>query len=750
MDILSELNPAQREAVTAGSGPVLVLAGPGSGKTRVLTYRVAYLIRQLDVPPWNIIAVTFTNKAAREMLARASKLLDGHSSGLTMGTFHSSCLRILRRESDALSKYQRDFVIFDTDDQRQVVKVAIKDLNLDEKMFPPSKMLNRISAVKNELITVEEFDAGNYRSEVTRRVYERYQQTLIANNAMDFDDLLMNTVLLFDQRPDILERYQAKYQHVLVDEFQDTNMAQYELLQRLSGGYGNLFVVGDADQSIYKWRGADFRNIHRFRERYGDAQIVLLEQNYRSTQIILDAAKSVIRHNPDRVDKELFTDRQGGSLISVRESYNEVEEAELVVDQIKKLEEQGVPNRDCAVMYRTNAQSRVLEEVFIRASLNYRLVNATRFYSRREIKDTIAFLRVVHNPSDSISFNRIINNPPRGIGPKTIQTLQSWAEGNNIQPGQALLQLVTNPDAQHPFTSRAFRALGSIGKKLNAWMTLKESLSVSDLMDTIVEASGYQSYLDDGTDEGRDRWANVMELRGLTMQFEELDLSEFLEQVALVSDVDDLEEDPDVPTLLTLHAAKGLEFPIVFIVGLEEGMLPHSRSLEDAEELAEERRLFYVGLTRAKDRVYLTHAFRRTFFGMTEVTSPSRFLLEIPDELLEGGSTSQRRQDSIDRASSWSWQPKTSISQEREHSGGNKNLPEPYTWRLEDSKSKGPSAVEAEFRTGQKVRHGKFGEGIVIESKVTGADEEVVVAFSDLGVKKLVASLARLEIVESD
>ncbi len=693
------------------------------------------------------MAVTFTNKAAREMKARAGGLLDGSPGGLSMGTFHASCVRILRRESDAFTKYDRDFVIFDSDDQRQVVKQVIKDLDLDDKMFTPPKLLNRISAAKNELITAEEYAPSNYLSEITRRVYERYQQILVANNAMDFDDLLMNTVLLFDQQPEILERYRGRYRHVLVDEFQDTNTAQYELLGRLAGGHRNLFVVGDADQSIYKWRGANFRNINRFRQQYSDAQLILLVQNYRSTQIILDAAKAIIRHNPDRVDKALFTDRKGGSLISVREAYNEVEEAEMVVEHIEQLRLQGIGRRDCAVMYRTNAQSRVLEEAFIRAQINYRLVNATRFYARREIKDIVAYLRVVHNPVDSISFSRIINTPPRGIGPKTMQTLQNWAKRQKIQPGEALLQLISDPDKQHPFNNRAFRALDKIGRNLKNWMAVKDVVTVADLMDTIIEGAGYDTFINDGTDEGRERWANVLELRGLAMGFEELNLSEFLEQVALVSDVDDLEENPDAPTLLTLHAAKGLEFPVVFIVGLEEGMLPHSWSLEDAEELAEERRLFYVGLTRAKDRVILTHAYRRTFYGVTEVAAPSRFLLEIPSELLEGGTTSKRRQDSIERASSWKWESKKPFLRELKISGRNE-LPEPYSRRLKDDKVKRPSAGEPEFKTGQKVRHSKFGEGIVIESKLTGSDEEVIVAFSELGVKKLVASLAKLEIVE--
>ena len=390
MDILHGLNDAQKTAVSTPPGPVLVLAGPGSGKTRVLTFRIAYLIRQLNVSPWHIMAVTFTNKAAREMNERIEKLLDGQPRGLLMGTFHSTCARILRRESDNLTHYQRDFVIFDTDDQLQVVKQVLKELNLDDKKFPPYKLLNGISNAKNELVTPQDYAASNYIAAVTQRVYERYQETLRHNNAMDFDDLLMNTVLLFDERPDVLQKLQERYQHILVDEFQDTNTAQYVLLKRLAATHHNIFVVGDSDQSIYKWRGADFRNINRFREAYPEAEVVLLEQNYRSTQLILDAAKSVIRNNGNRVHKDLFTDRQGGDPIVLSEAYDEREEAETVVNAIQGLRLQGYALSDTAVMYRTNAQSRALEEAFMREGIPYRLVGATQFYKRREVKDVLA------------------------------------------------------------------------------------------------------------------------------------------------------------------------------------------------------------------------------------------------------------------------------------------------------------------------------------------------------------------------
>jgi DNA helicase-2/ATP-dependent DNA helicase PcrA len=756
MDFLKGLNEAQKAAITAEPGPVLVLAGPGSGKTRVLTHRIVYLIQELGVSPWHIMAVTFTNKAAREMGHRIENLLGGSPQGLMMGTFHSTCVRILRREWESLPGYGRDFVIFDTDDQRQVVKQALKDLNLDDKKFTPNRMLAGISNAKNELVTAEAYAATNYISEITRRVYQRYQDILVTNNAMDFDDLLMNVVLLFDDRSEVLQKYQQRYEHILVDEFQDTNTAQYGLLNRLAAGHGNIFVVGDSDQSIYKWRGADFRNINRFRQQYPEAQMILLEQNYRSTQIILDAAKAVIRYNQDRVDKELFTERKGGERIAIREAYNEVEEAEQVVNTIQQLLLDGVSPGECAIMYRTNAQSRVLEETFLRANMNYRLVGATRFYSRREIKDLIAYLRLVHNPADAVSLNRIINTPTRGIGNKTLQLLRDWGMKQSLQPGEALLRLVSDPDIQHPFGGRAYNVLTEFGLMFRDWTILRDQVSVSDLLETIIDGSGFKAYVDDGTEEGRDRWANVMELRGVAVQFEGISLSEFLENVALVSDVDNLEEDPDAPTLLTLHAAKGLEFPVVFITGLEEGILPHSRSIDDAEELAEERRLFYVGLTRAKDQLYLSHAFRRTIFGDSDTSTPSRFLNDIPGSLVTGDGAGKRRQQTKQRVSSWS-SPSPAPAQPHRQSyhwadedlePEEKVLPKPNAWNEPALQKRPKPPTDARYKTGQKVYHGSFGEGIVIESKPTGNDEEVTVAFAGTGIKKLAASLARLEIRE--
>ncbi len=775
---LDGLNEAQITAVTAPEGPILVLAGPGSGKTRVLTHRIVHLIREMNVAPWQIMAVTFTNKAAREMNHRIEELLDGRPRGLTMGTFHATCARILRQETDNLEGYQRDFVIFDTADQQQVVKQALKDLNLDDKKFPVNKMLNGISNAKNELITAEMYAAGNYIAEVTKRVYGRYQQVLIANNAMDFDDLLMNTVLLFDQRPDVLQKYQERYKYILVDEFQDTNTAQYGLLQRLAAARHNIFAVGDSDQSIYKWRGADYRNINKFRETYPDAELILLEQNYRSTQVILDVAKAVIKRNKNRVHKELFTTRAGGEKITVREVYDEREEADVVLSQIQNLRLQGYSPGEMAVMYRTNAQSRTLEEAFIRAQMPYKLVGATQFYKRREVKDVIAYLRLVHNPLDSVSLARVINTPTRGIGAKTQQNLQEWAFYNSMSPSEAVVRLATDPDLQHSFRGRAFNALSNFGNMLNAWLVVRDSATVGDLLDLILEQTNYRDYIENSAkdiDEARDRWANVMELRGVALMSEGLTLGEFLEQVALVSETDDLEDDPKAVTLLTLHAAKGLEFPVVFLTGLEDGVLPHSRSMEDSESMAEERRLFYVGLTRAKDVLYITHAFRRTFFGQTEVAIPSRFLQDIPMNLTEGGTAKQRRESTFQQASSWNWS--SSSGSNRSSSGrrsSNRGASRPvsrksYSWadntqtsnqsRIANRPSNLPQprhqgdALEpsgpqvARYKTGQKVRHKKFGEGTVIESKLTGNDEEVSVAFADVGVKRLAASFANLEIL---
>ena len=1088
MDILKDLNPAQREAVQAIEGPVLVLAGPGSGKTRVLTHRVAYLVRECDVDPYHVMAVTFTNKAAQEMKVRLDHLLGQRLRRLTIGTFHAICSRTLRREAKHLD-VSSDFVIYDRSDQLGLVRQALKDLNLDDKMYRPQAMLGTISRAKNELIAPESFAPQTYWQEVAGRVYTRYQELLLANNAQDFDDLLMNTVHLFTRHPDVLAKYQRRYLHILVDEFQDTNTAQYALVKRLAGKRRNLFVVGDEDQclppgtlvrvptgaasietlregdqvsacsgrgqhmparisvvrrrpyagkmveirtrsgqviratpnhimfarlgapstvhyvylmyredkgyrigiavgarsdgvrpeligglkvrgnqedadriwvlrvcdsreeacyyeqfyayeygiptmvfhvwgrrmrisqqaidrlyqeidtrsraerlmadlhinkdfphylpkakvpqrrvvnfslfgdsrrsaqspwnahrislnssderlsrqleeqgyyvragrrstwrietcrlhfadawklaqsvaeagggleivvgafitdvegrssrkyqlhpashihptmvvpvwsddgeivndvvtevnwpdyegevydldveslhnyvangivvhnSIYAFRGADFRNVHRFRRDYPDARVVLLEQNYRSTQTILDVAKTVISHNVHRTPKNLRTEKGRGLPIVVHEAYNEQEEAQYVLDQIALSVAGGTCRPgDCAIMYRTNAQSRVLEDAFVRAGLPYKLVGATRFYARREIKDVLAYLRLVHNPRDSVSLARIINVPARGIGAKTRSSLETWAADLEA-PIHTALQMLKDESAggAAPFSTRARKVLVGFADLLDELITAREKMNVLELLDLILDKSGYSAYIRDGTEEGEDRWNNILELRTVAREYLELppetSLTTFLEEVALVSEVDNLDETANAPTLLTLHMAKGLEFPVVFIVGLEDGLFPHSRSFDDPEGMEEERRLCYVGITRAKERVYLVHAFRRTMYGESQVGEPSRFIEDIPDHLIAG---------------------RGEVLNEEER---------PYRFQVQRPVTSAP-AMTGQFETGDRVRHRIFGEGIVVESKVAGTDEEVTVAFEEKGIKRLLASFAKLEKLE--
>ncbi|MCE1255164.1 MAG: UvrD-helicase domain-containing protein, partial [Anaerolineae bacterium] len=630
MNYLEKLNPRQREAVTAGNGQVLVLAGPGSGKTRVLTYRIAHLIGQMGVRPYHILAVTFTNKAAREMQNRLGELIGPEIEQMWLGTFHSICARLLRREA-AYLPFESNFVIMDADDQVSLVKRIIKDLNLNDKQYRPTSLHAAISSAKNNLQMPKDLPARNYRDEIIVRVYERYLKMMESNNAVDFDDLLLWSVRLLQDNPDVREKYGRRFEHILVDEFQDTNMAQYELLRLLTGPSKNIFVVGDEDQSIYRWRGADYRNVLRFEEEYPQCQKILLEDNYRSTQTVLDAARKVIDRNQHRTPKRLSSARgTNGDKINLYSATDDHAEAAYVVDTVQRLiQSRKVGGGEIAVMYRTNAQSRLLEEAFLRAGLPYRLVGAQRFYGRREVKDMIAFLRLAQNPADEISLQRVINTPPRGIGDKTLLTLQMTAMQNNLQAGQVLLDMGQNgPKSVYwpAFSGRGAIPLADFGALLSNWNDAATTQPLPTLFDRILSDTGLQPYIDDGTDEGTDRWGNVQELRKLAYDYQERGLVEFLENLALVSDQDTIVENSSAPTLLTLHAAKGLEFGQVFITGLDEGLLPHSRSVDDPEEMAEERRLFYVGLTRAKDKVYLVRADQRSTYGSFEASEPSRFL----------------------------------------------------------------------------------------------------------------------------
>ncbi len=723
MDLLTGLNPPQRKAVTVSDGPVLVLAGPGSGKTRVLTHRVAWLIQERQIAPWRVMAVTFTNKAAREMRARLEQLLGvSPARSLTLGTFHATCARILRREAEAAG-IPREYVIFDADDQLRLVKQAIRDLNLNEKRYHPSRVKNAISRAKNELIPPEHYDTGSHYGEVVRQVYERYQAMLRANSGLDFDDLLMTTVKMFREQAEVLARYQERYRHILVDEFQDTNQAQYVLLRQLSGLHHNLFCVADEDQSIYAWRGADYRNIHRLREEHPDLVTILLEQNYRSTQIILDAARAVIRHNPDRTEKHLFTERGAGAAITIHEAYDQDDEGWFVVETIQRLAREGFQYGDCAVMYRTNAQSRALEDAFVRAGIPYRLVGATRFYGRREIKDVVAFLRLIHTPTESVSMERVINVPPRGIGQKTMATLRAAAR----QRGVSLYEALTYPPEE--LGARARRALERFRALLEGWIAVRDQTPVAQLIARVLQETGYEAYLRDGSEEGEDRWNNVLELQNVASDYADLTLTEFLADVSLVSDVDNLAGETNAVTLLTLHSAKGLEFPVVFITGLEDGTLPHARSLDDPEQMAEERRLMYVGVTRAKDRLYLSYAFRKLWYGEYEPTVPSRFLEDIPLDLTDGRWNSRHKRRGQRR------QRPSSQQQDR-----------PTTPGSGVEKRRAQSTTR--FRAGQRVRHHTFGEGLVIESRTARGDEMVTVAFERVGLKRLMADIARLELLD--
>ncbi|MFC1995640.1 ATP-dependent helicase [Chloroflexota bacterium] len=727
MDILAELNPAQREAAEAISGPVLILAGPGSGKTRVIAHRVAYLIKVCDVSPRRIMAVTFTNKAAREMEERLHRLVSGSVRDLTLGTFHAICARILRWDGKAIGIDPR-FVIYDEEDHLSLLKRSIQEAGFDPKERAPRAMGSAISAAKSRMLTPEDYrqHGRSYFDEVVQRVYERYQQLLMESNALDFDDLLMKVVQLFRNNPKLLSRYQSRYQHIQIDEFQDTNLVQYELIKQIGGKYRNICVVGDPDQSIYSWRSADLRNILSFEKDYPEAKVVLLEQNYRSTKMILETATNVISANQQRKPKGLWTNNEPGELTTVVETYTEQEEAQFIVSEVERLTGQAKFSLgDCAVMYRTNAQSRILEEAFVRYGTPYKLIAGTRFYERREIKDIIAYLRLIQNPYDRVSLSRIINAPGRGIGQQTLAKLSGWAKSLGIPEYKALL-LVTDQKGdeashQHSFSPHISRALAGFGGLMEGFIARSQELNLVELFDLVVAGSGYKEYVLSGMDR-EERWENIIELRTVAQQYHDLKppegLAAFLEGVTLVSDVDGLDESMEAVTLITLHQAKGLEFPMVFIIGMEEGILPHFKSLDDPAQMEEERRLCYVGITRAKQRVYLVHAFRRSLMGSSVVNQPSRFLDDIPSHLISSAGL---------------WQGEDS-----------QLAPTTYSW----NKASVPGLSAPELKDGDHVHHPQFGDGLVVSCQPVADDTEVVVAFNGGGIKKLLLSLAELERIE--
>lgn len=756
MSILASLNPEQRYAAEYIAGPLLILAGPGSGKTRVVTYRIAYLIRACGVRPHNIMAVTFTNKAAREMLERLKTLVPGDVERITIGTFHAICSHLLRREAHTIG-LDNHFIIYDDDDQLNLMRKVLKDLNIDEKAYQPRALLSQISAAKSELLSPIQYaeHASSHWEDVVLRVYRRYQETLAANNGLDFDDLLMTTARLFRERPDVLEKYQSRYVHLIVDEFQDTNAAQYVLIKMLGSKHRNVCVVGDEDQSIYSWRKADIRNILNFELDFPEAKVVYLEQNYRSTKTILSAASSVISANSMRREKQLWTHNADGLPVVVFEACDEEEEANYVVSEIERLTAGGrYRPGDCAVMYRANAQSRVLERVFLRRNMPHKLVGV-RFYQRKEVKDVLAYLRVVYNPYDTVSLNRIINVPARGLGNRTLTELDRWSRQLGIPPWDALRLLRGDeiagidrsrcPEAANPFNTRATQLLLNVLNMFDEFIAESKRLNLLKLMELVLARSGYADFLMNDDVEGEERWQNIKELFTVACQYAQLEpqvgLTAFLEEAALATDVDEYDDKENAVTLITLHGAKGLEFPIVFIVGMEEGLCPHSRSLDDPTRMEEERRLCYVGMTRAKERLYLVYASERSIFGSISSNTPSRFIADIPARLIkEVRPTPRQTVFGIPRA-----RPQRAISNPLKSEADLAPMMEGAGM----PKLRSNLPKELLFKPGDRVRHPKFGEGIVVGSSLLSDDQEVSVAFPEIGVKRLSLSFAPLEKLDS-
>lgn len=736
VEFLSQLNPAQREAVTATEGPLLILAGAGSGKTRVLTYRVAYLIHAKGVSPFNILAVTFTNKAAQEMKERVERLVGKWGSLVWVSTFHSLCVRLLRMHIDRLG-YGKDFTIFDETDQITAIKQALKELNMSDRQFAPSAVLGTISNAKNEMVDVSRYanQASDYWSRNVARVYEVYQRKLRENNALDFDDIIMLTVKLFESAPDVLEQYQEKFKYIMVDEYQDTNHAQYRLVRLLAAKHRNLCVVGDDDQSIYGWRGADIRNILDFEKDYPDARVVKLEQNYRSTKNILNAANAVIAENTGRKQKRLWTENPEGAKITKYTAGDERDEARFVADEIMRLmREEGFSYSDFAILYRMNSQSRAFEDAFKRQGIPYRIVGGVKFYERKEVKDILAYLRVIQNPTDSLSLGRIINEPKRGIGETSYGRIAEFAVQNGISAFEALDRIEEVPG----IASRTTAAAKKFKEMMDRLRSLVGKISLSDLVRRVIDESGYvASLLAENTLEAEARIANVQELVTEAAEFEQTSedasLAAYLEHVALMTDVDSVDGSKEGVTLMTLHAAKGLEFPVVFLAGMEEGIFPSSRSFLEESRLEEERRLAYVGMTRAMKRLYVTHAVQRMLFGSYSQNPVSRFVSEIPAHLVEevGGVTSRG-------FSAWDWNLGAGAARGGRQTGGGAD------GLARSAASAGPKGTSEPFSAGDKVVHAKWGQGTVVSVMHRENDTVITVAFPGIGIKQLSAAFAPL------
>lgn len=741
MSIYDSLNGPQREAVYHTEGPLLILAGAGSGKTRVLTHRIAYLIEEKGINPWNILAITFTNKAAGEMRERVDQIVGFGAESIWVSTFHSTCVRILRRHIDRLG-YDTNFTIYDTDDQKTLMKDVCKRLQIDTKVYRERNLLAAISAAKNELITPEEYrlqSEGDFGRQKIASVYEEYEKQMRANNALDFDDLLLKAVQLFQTQPEVLDYYQERFRYIMIDEYQDTNTVQFQLVSLLAAKYRNLCVVGDDDQSIYKFRGANIRNILNFEQVFEDARVIKLEQNYRSTSTILDAANAVIRNNRGRKEKTLWTDNGQGEKITFRQFDTAYDEAEYIVGDIKENIENGRCNyNDNAVLYRTNAQSRLLEEKLVAANIPYKIVGGINFYARREIKDMLAYLKTIDNARDDLAVRRIINVPKRGIGLTSVNRLQEYALARDISFYEALLGADLIPGI-----GRGLARLESFAALMEHFRTRADEISISQLLDEILETTGYIEELKtEGEIEAEARIENIDELKNKIAAYEEAcqeqgerpSLSGFLEEVALVADVDSLDENSDYVVLMTLHSAKGLEFPQVYLAGMEDGLFPSYMTItaDDPEEIEEERRLCYVGITRAKEHLTLTCAKRRMVRGETQYNKMSRFLKEIPMELLETGIKFEKEEREEEKPQPW---------QQARQSFRSKpfTAPKPVQ-QFKVAGGKGPG-----YDVGDRVCHVKFGEGIVTSIVEGGRDYEVTVEFDTAGTKKMFAVFAKLQ-----
>ncbi len=757
IDILQELNDKQKEAVLAVNGPCLVIAGAGSGKTKVLTHKIAYLIQEEGVNPWNILAITFTNKAANEMKERIEKLLGDISNDMWVGTFHSICVRILRRYIDRLG-FTSSFVIFDTTDQKSLIKECMKELKIDDKMFTEKSIMYEISNAKNDMLEPQEYAKktnNEIRKEVISSVYTLYQKKLKENNALDFDDIINFCIKILIQEPEALEYYSDKFKYILVDEYQDTNKSQFTLITLLSARNGNITVVGDNDQGIYSFRGADIKNILNFENDFPGTKIIKLEQNYRCTKNILNVANSVIKNNEVKYEKKLWTENQEGKMVTAYLLDNEYEESRYVVEQIERLRrEEYYKYSDFAILYRMNTQSRVFENVLNRAEIPYKIIGGLKFYERKEIKDTIAYLRLIYNTKDNLSLRRIINEPKRGIGNTSIEKIIEIAD----REGKSMYEIIKNADQYG--LNRVYANTREFVEVIDELVSKANEMTVSELTEAVLKKTGYIKALEEEkTQEAENRIENLEELLTETMEFDqeaENDLGNFLESISLTSDIDELDEPKEQVTLMTLHSAKGLEFPVVFLVGLEEGIFPGNKSIDEPNGIEEERRLCYVGITRAKEYLYMTCAKTRTIFGSTSYNAVSRFLKEIPEEYLSQESllSTDSRDNYQEDDYEWSYAGNTTRQyRENPYLSNKKVQVNGFAFRTPESFLNGLNKKQNDFdiskyQEGSRVYHKKFGKGTINYVEEEGEDYKIDITFDQAGHKRLMAKYAALEVIE--